>query len=286
MRIALLGLILICTPALAEVRVVDFIGREVALEKPAQRIIALAPHTVENVFSAGAGEKIVGVVSYSNFPAEARAITRVGGYKSFSLETILSLNPDLIIMWLSGNGLSRLQDLAILGIPIYVSEPRQLSDISRSIRDYEVLTGRAKNTVSVADRIDSAIADLSRRYASKEKVGVFYQVWNEPLQTLSGEHLISKVIELCGGYNVFAEATSLAPKISLEAVLETDPDTIIASGMAAARPDWLDEWKAYPFLRAVKSDALFFLDPNHIQRPTARVLLGAERLCQQLDSRR
>jgi iron complex transport system substrate-binding protein len=111
-------------------------------------------------------------------------------------------------------------------------------------------------------------------------------VWNQPLQTLNGSHLISDVISLCGARNVFADAASLAPKISVEAVIARNPDAIVASGMDEARPEWLDEWLAYPQLRAVANNALFFVPPDYIQRPTARVLLGATSLCRQLDSAR
>lgn len=279
-------LALLAAQATAEIRVFDFSQREVVLEQPAQRIIALAPHVVENLFSAGAGDKVVGVVSYSDFPRAALDIPEVGSYKAFSLEKIISLEPDLIVMWASGNGMARLEELAILNIPIYVSEPRKLADIGRSIRDYEKLTGADPQRTSEADRVDRTIAQLRQQYSNEKQLSVFYQVWNEPLQTLNQDHLISRVISLCGGKNVFADAQSLAPKISLEAVLKRDPDLIVASGMDIARPEWLDSWLDYPFLTAVKDEALFFVPPDHIQRPTARILLGAARLCEQIDSRR
>jgi len=103
---------------------------------------------------------------------------------------------------------------------------------------------------------------------------------------VNGEHLISEVIALCGGRNIFSDASSLAPRISIESVLSRDPDAIVASGMGEARPEWLDQWRNYPSLSAVSNGALFFINPDHVQRPTARVLLGAERLCQQLDTLR
>ncbi len=282
----LLLLLMICPNLAAEIRVTDFVGRDVVLARPAQRVVALAPHVVENLFSAGAGDKLVGVVSFSDFPIQAQEITPVGTHQAFSVETILSLQPDLVIMWASGNGMARLDELAILQVPIYVSEPRHLSDIGRSIRDYEILTGRAPGLPSEADRIDETIKRLRVQYSSKEDLSIFYQIWNEPLQTLNGQHLISKVMDLCGAHNVFADAATLAPRVNLEAVLERDPDLIVASGVAAGRPQWLDQWLDYPFLRAVQSDSLFFIHPDHIQRPTARILLGAERLCRQVDSRR
>ena len=264
------------------ITVEDFAGRKVTLAQPAQRIVALAPHIVENLYSAGAGERLVGVVSYSNFPAAARQIPEVGSYNAFSLEQLVALRPDLVVMWGSGNGMQTLSKLEDLGIPVYVSELRQLSDVPQSIRRLGQLAGTASASEREARRIEAELQRLVRIYAGKNDLTVFYQIWNEPLQTVNSEHLISEIIALCGGRNVFGDAPALAPRINVEAVLQRDPDAIIASGMGEARPEWLDQWRRYPSLKAVRDEALFFINPDHVQRPTARVLLGAERLCQQL----
>ena len=270
----------------AAITVEDFAGREVTLEQPAQRIVALAPHIVENLYSAGAGERLVGVVSYSNYPAQAIEIPEVGSYNAFSLEQIIALQPDLVVMWGSGNGMQTLDKLQALGIPVYVSELRQLADVPHSIRRLGQLAGTVAASEREARRIETEISALRTRYSAQRQLGVFYQIWNEPLQTVNGEHLISELITLCGGRNVFGDASSLAPRISIESVMLRNPDAIVASGMGEARPEWLDKWRDYPSLKAVTGDALFFINPDHVQRPTARVLLGAQRLCQQLETLR
>ena len=248
------------------------------------RIVALAPHIVENLYSAGAGDKLVGVVSYSNYPLQATEIKKVGSYAAFSLETIVALQPDLILMWGSGNGMRALEKLETLGIPVFVSEPRKLADVPRSIRLLGQLAGTEQASEAEALRIEREILLLKAVYGSGQRLTVLYQIWNEPLQTLNGDHLISQVIELCGGSNIFGDTETLAPKISIESVLHRNPDVIVASGMSEARPEWLDNWLDYPSLAAVKNNALFFVDPDHIQRPTARVLLGARELCEKLNT--
>jgi len=268
------------------ITVEDFFGRSVTLQAPATRIVALAPHIVENLYSAGAGSQLVGVVSYSDYPPEAANIEQVGTYAAFSLETIVSLQPDLIVMWGSGNGMRALEKLQTLGIPIYVSEPRTLADIPRDIRLLGSLAGTEHSSEAEALRIENELILLRAAYGSNRQLSVLYQIWNDPLQTLNGEHLISQVIELCGGKNIFGDTKSLAPKISIESVLLRNPEVIVASGMSAARPEWLDDWNKYPSLDAVKNQALLFVDPDHIQRPTARVLLGARELCEKLNSQR
>ena len=280
--LALLFLSVIAVPAQA-ITVQDFSGREVTLDQPAKRIVALAPHIVENLYSAGAGDKLVGVVSYSNFPDEAKNVPEVGTYNAFSLEQVLALNPDLVVMWGSGNGMQTLSTFEALGIPVYVSELRQLSDVPKSIRNLSQLAGTPAIGEAEASRIETELNALHRRYGEKRSLSVLYQIWNDPLQTVNGEHLISEIISLCGGYNIFGDARSLAPRVSIESVLLRDPDAIVASGMGEARPEWLDQWRAYPSLTAVADEALFFVNPDHLQRPSARIVLGAQSLCQQLD---
>jgi iron complex transport system substrate-binding protein len=155
---------------------------------------------------------------------------------------------------------------------------------ARDARSKAQHAGRADHSHVL--RIEGELNTLQSRYIGRKPLGVFYQIWNEPLQTVNGEHLISEVIALCGGRNIFSDASSLAPRISIESVLLRDPDAIVASGMGQARPEWLDQWRSYPSLLAVRNDALFFINPDHVQRPTARVLLGAQRLCRQLDTLR
>lgn len=268
----------------ASVVLEDFLGRDVHLNSPATRIIALAPHIVENVFSAGAGRRLVGAVSYSDYPEAAKHVPRVGSYVDWSFETIVDLEPDLIILWDSGSGMMRRKRLERLGFTVFVSELRQLHDISREIRAIGEMAGTQVISNAEANRIEGKLKRLRRRYADRPPVRVFYQVWNSPLQTLSGEHMVSDVIRLCGGVNVFADETVLAPKISKEAVLKANPDVILASGMGESRPEWLDEWRAYKHLKAVQLNALVFIPPDYIQRPTARILKGVEQVCESLEA--
>lgn len=269
--------------ASAEIAVRDSEGREVRLAAPAGRIVALAPHIVENVFSAGAGDRLVGVVRFSDYPPAARHLPRVGDAHAWSLEQIAALRPDLILLWGSGSGLDALGSLERLDIPVYVSELRQPDDIPGAIETIATLAGTRGIGDIEARRIRSELADLASRYRREIPLRVFYQIWNEPLQTVNGEHMISHVIELCGGRNVFDSVPLLAPRVSVEAVLEARPEAIVASGMDRARPEWLDAWRQYPDLPAVRNEALLFIPPDHLQRPTARLLLGARDLCEQLD---
>jgi len=282
-----LGLLLVPAAAFADpVSAVDFNGRTVTLDAPARRIVALAPHSVENLFSAGAGAALVGRVSSSDYPPQARNIPLVGSFNAYSLEAIAGLQPDLIVIWGSGNGAATLGKLEVLGIPIFVSEPRQLEDIPRDIRALGLLAGTGETSEAEALRIEGELTALRERYGQRPPLTVLYEIWNDPLQTINGDHLISQVISLCGGRNIFADVATLAPRVSVESVLVLAPEAIIASGSSATRPRWLDEWRRYPALPAVRDNGLFFADPDLLERPTARVLQGAKSLCEQLDTLR
>ncbi len=278
----LLGL-LIAGATSAQIVVTDFSGRQVSLPEAARRIVALSPHSVENAFSAGAGAALVGTINFSNYPEAARSIPRVGSHQAWSLESIIALQPDLILVWGAATGGESLSTLTRLGIPVYISEPRRLADIPRALRDIGQLAGTSKQAEAEAQYFEQELQRLRTTYGGRRNLSVFYEVWNQPLQTLNGEHFVSAVMELCGAHNVFADAPIIAPKINIESVLERNPDVILASGMDQARPEWLDDWRAYPTLRAVQQEALIFIHPDLLQRPTTRLLEGARQLCQQLD---
>lgn len=264
----------------------DYNNDLVSLNAPARRVIALAPHIVENLYSAGAGDTLVGAVDYCDYPVQAQTVTRVGSISSHSLEAMLALKPDLVIAWDSGNSGKVITKLKALGVPVYASDPVQLEDVARSIRDFGVLTGRQTGAEQAARDFLAQLDALRQRYSASERLSVLYEVWNSPLQTLNGEHIISDVINLCGGDNAFADAPVIAPKISIESVISRDPDVIIASGMGEQRPDWLDDWQAWPGLSAVRNGNLFFIPPDIIQRHTARILQGAAQMCAHLERAR
>jgi iron complex transport system substrate-binding protein len=284
--IALISFFMASAWAVEPLTVTDYVGRSISLAQPVKRIIALSPHIVENVFSAGAGDLLVGVESYADYPEAVHNIQKVGGIQGFSLEAIISLQPDLVIVWPSFISPMVLQKILDLGFTVYLDEPRQLTDIAKSIHDIGVLTGREAMSQKAVNNYLAQLADLQQQYAHRKSVSLFYEIWNQPLQTINGQHIISDVMRLCGGRNIFAEAETIAPKVSLESVLARNPDVIIASGMGDIRPDWLDDWTQWPSLHAVKNKHLFFVPSDLLERHTLRLLQGAQLLCEQLEQAR
>ena len=276
----------IVLPVRAEVSVVDVLGNPVVLEKPAQRVVSLAPHLTEQIFSAGAGDRLVGVVSYSDYPAEATKLPVIGSYEKISYESLVGLQPDLVLAWESGNGPEILKRLRELNLTVYISEPRSMPDIAKSIADIAVLTGHQQEGRRAADQFLQKYQELVENNKTKEPVSVFYQLWHQPMMTTNKKHIISSALDICGGVNIFADALPLIPKINVESVVRRNPEVIIASGMGNERPEWLDGWLQWPGVRAVKAGALYSVPPDLLHRHTVRILQGVELMCDHFDDAR
>ena len=270
----------------AEISVTDDSGAQVRLKQPARRIVSLAPHITETLFSVGAGEHLVGTVDYSDYPEAAQKIRRVGGYSRIDLETVMALKPDLVIAWQSGNAPAQLDKLRALGLPVYLSQPNRIDDIAHALERYGQLSGHNEAGQAAAERFRARLESLRLRYGAKAKVRTFYQIWKQPLMTIGSQQIIADAINVCGGENIFSFLTTLAPTVTLESVIAANPEAIVASGMDAARPEWLDDWKRWTAMTAVARDNLFFVPPDLIQRHTPRLLEGTEQLCKHLETAR
>ncbi len=264
------------------VSVTDDRGRTVTLARPAQRIVALAPSLTELAYAAGAGERLVGVARLSNFPPAARAIPQVGDAVRVDFERIVALKPDLVLAWMSGNSAADVERLERLGLPAYVSEPRRLADIPRQLRAIGALAGTEGAAGKAAAGFEGEIDGLRKRHASARKVRVFYEIWHKPLMTVSGAHLISDVIALCGGQNVFADISQLTPMVSLEAVIAARPEAILGGGSAGGEKEFAAQWRAtaVPPLRDLPA---FYVHPDGIQQATPRIVEGARAVCSALE---
>ena len=278
-------LVSFASAAHAEIRIVDDRGRTVVLEQPARRIVSLAPHVTELLFAAGAGERIIGAVEYSNYPEAAKGIPRVGSSQQLDLERIITLKPDLIVAW-PGSAQGQVDRLSKLGIPMFHNEPRRLADIGRAIEQMGRLAGTESVAAGAARAFAAREAELRARYAGRAPVRVFYQIWEQPLMTVNGKHLISDVMRLCGGQNVFADLPLLAPVISTEAVLEANPEAIGTAFFDAKSRSALEAWKKWPRMTATARDNFFYVPGDHITLHTPRVLEGARLICEALDTAR
>jgi len=272
--------------ARAEISVRDDSGATLKLPAPARRIVSLAPHITENLYAAGAGQYIVGVSEFSDYPLEAKHIAHVSNYAGFDLEAILAQRPDLVIVWEGGSAPAQLARLKALGLPLFVSQPRRIEDIPGNIERFGELAATRDSAAAAARAFRERHAQLRSRYAKRPTVRTFYQIWYQPLATVNGEQLISSVMQLCGAENIFSSLPLLAPTVTLEAVLAANPEAIVASGMDESRPEWLDMWRRWKDLTASARGNLFFIPPDLINRHTPRLLDGAQLLCNHMEAAR
>jgi iron complex transport system substrate-binding protein len=280
---ALLAGLAVLPAAHADLVVKDDTGFEIRLKEPARRIVTLAPHAAESLYAAGAGDKLVGTVDYSDYPPEAKKVPRVGGYSRIDLEAIAALKPDLILAWESGNSMAQVDKLRGLGLTVYVSQPNKMANVADQLERMGQLAGTEAVANAAAHRFRQRLEDLRAANADKPKVRVFYQIWKTPLMTVGGPQIISDAISLCGGQNIFGHLAKMAPTVSVEAVLEADPEAIVATGMGDAKPEWLHDWDKWTQLTAVRHNNLFHINPDIMQRHTPRILDGTEKLCAHLD---
>lgn len=268
----------------APISMTDDRGRDIRLGYSAERIISLSPHITELVFAAGAGAKLVGVTRYSDYPKAARFVPEVGDSSSLDLERIVALKPDLVIAWGSGNTVSDIGKLEKLGLTVFVTEATRLEDVSRLLRAAGKLAGTAMQAEQAARAYDAELGQIKRAYGGRRQIGVFPLIWHQPLMTVNGKHIISDIIHICGGVNVFSSASSLAPVISSESLLKADPQAIISSiSLEFAEIEVKELLRRLSHMRAVRSNHLFFVHPDLIHRQTPRMLQAAQTVCAQLE---
>ncbi|WP_245777334.1 cobalamin-binding protein [Marinobacter pelagius] len=284
--VAVLGLALTASVSAAELCATDALDRDVCLPEPARRVVSLSPGATELLFSAGAGDSVVAVSAWSDYPPQAAELPQVGDSNRLDLEAIVSLKPDLVVAWTDGNSRAQLDRLAKLGVPVFWLAPREFEDIALAVETLGRLTGHTPVAERTAAEFRDGISTLQATYRDSAPVWVFYQVWDQPLMTINGDELISKAIALCGGINVFAGLPRLVPRISVETVLAADPEVIVTAGRGDSDRDWLASWQSYPSVTAVARDNLFLVSPSLLQRPTFRMLEGARELCGILEQAR
>ena len=288
-RAVILGCGLHFTAYAAAPAVHDDRGKTLRLAVPATRIVSIAPHLTEIAFAAGVGARLIAVSEYSDYPPAALRLPRVGDGARVDIERILTLKPDLVLAWKSGNQAGDIEKLERLGIPVWVSEPVRLADISRLLRDVALLAGEPATGERAAGDFERELQKLRQRDSGAllQQVvpRVFYEIWHQPLLTVNGAHIISDAITLCGGKNVFAGVPVLTPAVSLESVLVARPDLVLGGGSANGEADFVARWRRMP-LAALQAIPARYIAPAGIQRQSPRILEGIRVICTHLDAAR
>lgn len=253
-------------------------------EIAARRIVTLAPNLTELTFTAGAGDRIVGAVDYSDFPEAARAIPRVGDAFRVDFERVLALHPDLVLVWDGGTATTVVERLQALKLNVRIITTFRLADVGNAVREIGKLAGTSATAYAAALQFDQDIAALRTEYAGHTLLSVFLQVNDKPLYTVNGKQIMSELVELCGGRNVFAALDKFAPEIGIEAVIAANPQVIVATD--ATDTGAVAQWQRWSNMDAVKHGNVFNVPPDDVTRATTRLARGARVLCRTLETAR
>jgi len=270
--------------AAASRTVTDDSGREVAVAPPPLRIVSLSPGGTETLFAAGAGAQVIATVEYSDEPPAARAVPRIGDVAAIDLERLLALRPDVIVAWPGGGNPAQRARIAGLGIPVYEQEVVRLASLPASVRRLGALAGTGSAAERSAADIEARLASLKQSYGAGagRRPSVLLQIWDRPIYTVGGEHLMSDALALCGTRNVFEDLREASPIVSTEAVIERNPDIIIAAGPPGEGARWLADWKRFPSLAAVRNGRLVAFDDQALSRLGPSVIGATGELCRVL----
>lgn len=286
----LLGLLLLfgslSSAVCAAVTVTDDTGAHVVLPAVASRIVSLTPGATEMLFAAGAGSKVVATVEYSDEPAAAKRIPRIGDVTAIDIERLLALRPDVVVIWPGGGNVAQIEKVSRLGIPLYRQEVDVLEDLPKSVRRLGALAGTSDVAEREARSLEARLARLGQEYAEGRHLTVLIQAWNRPIYTVGGKQLMSDALRICGATNVFGDLKTPGPAVDIEAVIARNPDVIVAAAPAGQAKAWLADWKRFPDLRAVKSGRLIPFEDDSFSRLGPSVLDATERLCKVLAAAR
>ena len=250
----------------------------------ATRIVTLAPNLTELVFDAGAGASLVGVSAYSDYPVEALSLPLVGDAFMLDQEQLALLQPDLLLVWQSGTPAHVVDELVRVGYRVEVIRTRSLDDIAAALIRIGELTGHVEQAAQAAKSYREGLQSLADRYRADDSLRVFYQVSKRPLFTVNGEHYVSELIDTCGGTNVFASLGDLAPTVDVEAVVELDPEVMLASSDAGE--DAFTVWERWPHVAANRYGNHFLMPADEVGRATTRLIVAGEALCAALQTAR
>jgi iron complex transport system substrate-binding protein len=281
--------LLACVPVFAAEparQVRDDAGDRIAISAAPCRIVSLAPGTTAMLFAAGAGHCLVGTIAHSTEPEEAARLPIIGDAETLDFEQLLALRPSVVVVAVDVVQRARIDRIKTLGIPVYQVHVTRLAGMPESLRRLGELAGTPDIANRKADELDAALAELGSRYRARTPIRVLYQIWDRPIYTIGGKHVITDALKTCGAINIFADLGTAAPAITREAAVLRDPELILVSAPASASADWLTEWRRFPAMAAVRNDALVSYVDERIDRMGPSVIDATGNLCVVIDKAR
>ena len=250
------------------------------------RIVSLAPGTTAMLFAAGAAHGLVGTIAPSTEPAAATSLPIVGDAETLDFEQLLALRPTVVVVAVDVVQRARIDRIKALGIPVYQVHVTRLAGMPESLRRLGELTGTEEIANRKADELGAALTTLGARYRARTPIRVLYQIWDRPIYTIGGGHLITDALQVCGAINIFSDLATAAPAVTREAVVLRNPELILASAPPGAADDWLTEWRRFPAVAAVKNGQLVSYVDERMDRMGPAVIDATGKLCAVIDQAR
>jgi iron complex transport system substrate-binding protein len=286
-RRAALAALLVVLPAACLARTVrDDSGNPVEISGAPCRIVSLAPGTTAMLYAARAGHGLVGTSAHSDEPAEAAAVKVVGDAETLDFEQLVALRPTVVVVAVDVVQRVRIDRLRALGLPVYEVHVTSLAGMPESLRRLGELTATRERANAAAAALDADLARIAARYRDRARLRVLYQIWDQPIYTIGGRHVITDALATCGAENVFADLAAAAPAVTREAVVVRDPAVIIVSAPPGYGDDWLAEWRRFPALSAVRAGRLVKYSDERIDRMGPSVIAATAHLCEVIDQAR
>jgi iron complex transport system substrate-binding protein len=271
-------------PASTKIEVTDLKGRQITLDKVPERIVSLSPANTEILFAVGAGDKVVGVTSFDDYPEQVKNIEKIGSFEGPNLEMIQKAKPDVV---LAGGYIQEdlIKSLEQLNIPVVSTEATDFNSIFDSIKLIGKVSGNDKNAEAVVAQMKDAIAKVHDKVKDKTPKSVFYVVWTDPLTTAGAGTFIDDVIKAAGGVNV-AEKVQYWAKYSPEQLVKDNPEYLLSPTHNTSEGITADFYKQSPIfknLNSVKNGKVYIMsDDNIISRPGPRIVQAIEEVAKVL----
>ncbi len=264
----------------------DDAGETVSIPPAPCRVVSLSPGTTAMLYTAGAGHCLVGTIAHSDEPKEAATIPVIGDAENLDFERLLALRPTVVVAAVDVVQRVRIDRIRALGIAVYQVHVTSLAAMPESVRRLGAMAGTDAAAARAAGALRATLDGLRAEYAARTPVRVLYQIWDRPIYTIGGRHVISDALALCGAVNIFADLATAAPAVTREAAVLRDPDMILASAPPGAADEWLAEWRKFPALKAVRGGQLVRYTDERIDRMGPSVIDATGNLCAVVDRAR
>ncbi len=270
------------------VKITDGLGEEVVIEEKPEKIISLSPQTTENLFALGAGENVIGVTSYADYPAKATEVEKIGTITEPNIEKIITMEPDLVIA-ASVNKMESIERLKELNIKVAGFSANNVNDAIENMKKIGQITGNAEQSEEIVTELYIKIAEIKNlvdeKLANNDRPKVFYELWSDPLYTAGVDNFIDNMIHIAGGYNIGRLAGTQWPQFSLEKLLVEDPDVYISTPHSAEMQVSVESIKKrdrFQEISAIKNDRVYMIDQNILNRATPRMIKALGQLTKAL----